>query len=54
MNTEKWCRLSKLVARRSEILKIWGRSLAENILLEYEIAQINKEIKELHETGKKE
>ena len=54
MNTEKWRRLSRLMARRSEILKLWGRSLAENIILEYEMAQINKEIKELHENDKKE
>jgi len=48
MNTEKWRRLSRLMTRRSEILKLWGRSLAENLILEYEMAQINKEIKELH------
>lgn len=54
MNTKKWRRLSRLMTRRSEILKLWGRSLAENFILEYEMAQINKEIKELHKTGKKE
>lgn len=54
MNTEKWRRLSRLITRRSEILKLWGRSLAENFILEYEMARINKEIKELHKTGKKE
>lgn len=54
MNTEKWRRLSRLMTRRSEILKLWGRSLTENFILEYEMARINKEIKELHKTGKKE
>ena len=54
MNTKKWRRLSRLMTRRSEILKLWGRSLAENFILEYEMARINKEIKELHKAGKKE
>ena len=54
MNTEKWRKLSRLMARRDEILKLWGRSLAGNIVLEYEIAQINKEIEELHKADQKE